>query len=267
MSFSVSELAFHQRLGRLMARVGKEEFWPALAGFLREHMHFDTWVAMLFRPSEDPTVLADKGANVADSNLFHDYARGIYLLDPFYTFSMTATEPGFYRLDEVAPEHFRETEYFRRYFSLNVVEDEVQFLVPMQGRGVLSFSLGSKRRFTDEEIGFCYLFLPWLLHLMRLAAEADTVLSQEAQASQDHVRSEEVKESLRQRGKPHLTEREVEVALLILGGHSTKGVARQLGISIDTAKAHRRNMYAKLGVSNQAGLFLLMMAQENTAGG
>ncbi|MCW3479418.1 helix-turn-helix transcriptional regulator [Neisseriaceae bacterium JH1-16] len=261
MLLDVAELAFHQRLGRLINSQDDDCFWPTLAGFLREVAEFDTWVAMLFRSAQAPLVLADSGVNYAEDNLFADYMRGLYLLDPFYGFGLGEIAPGVYRLDEVAPDSFRETEYFQRYFSRNVVEDELQFLLPLKGVGTLSLSLGSGRRFSDAEIGAGCLYAPWILPLMRHGARLEQLMTRPA-SNRDQDRQSRLEEALRQRGKPHLTEREVEVALLILAGHSTKGVARHLGISLETAKVHRRNLYGKLGVTSQAGLFLLFVGLE-----
>ncbi|GGP21589.1 helix-turn-helix transcriptional regulator [Silvimonas iriomotensis] len=258
MLLDVAELAFHQRLGRLINSQGEAAFWPALAGFLREVVEFDTWVAVLFRAAQPPLVLADSAVNYAEGNLFDDYMRGLYLLDPFYGFGLGAIAPGAYRLDEVAPDSFRETEYFKRYFSRNVVEDELQFLLPLPGVGTLSLALGSKRRFSADEMGAAVLYTPWILPLMRHGARL--VAAPEEPSGQD--RHHRLEEALRQRGDPHLTEREVQVALLILAGHSTKGVARHLGISQETAKVHRRNLYGKLAVTSQAGLFLLFVGLE-----
>lgn len=255
MQLNVADLAFHQRLGRLLSSVDSAAFWPQLAAFLREQLDFDTWVAVLFRPGLPPLVLADSAVNYADDNLFADYMRGLYLLDPFYAFALKCATPGVYRLDEVAPDSFRDTEYCKHYFSRNVVTDELQFLLPLP-QGTLSLSLGSQHRFSDAEIGCCNLFAPWLLPLLRLAAHLEEQLSQPAADSPRQSR-QQLEETLRLRGSPPLTKREVEVALLILGGHSTKGVARELDISLETAKVHRRNLYAKLGVSSQAALFLL----------
>ncbi|SCK29421.1 response regulator transcription factor [Vogesella sp. LIG4] len=255
MQLNVADLAFHQRLGRLVDSLDNESFWQHLAAFLREQLVFDTWVAVLFRPGVPPLVLADSAVNYANDDLFADYMRGLYLLDPFYAFALKCAQPGVYRLDEVAPDSFRDTEYFKHYFSRNVVTDEVQFLLPMAS-GTLSLSLGSKRRFSDTDIGLCCLFAPWLLPLLRQAARLEERLSQPVPPDAAQSR-QQLEEALRLRGTPALTNREVEVALLILGGHSTKGVARELDISLETAKVHRRNLYAKLGVSSQAALFLL----------
>lgn len=255
MQLNVADLAFHQRLGRLLSNIDSAAFWQQLAAFLREQVAFDTWVAVLFRADVPPLVLADHAVNYADDNLFADYLNGLYLLDPFYSFALKGPAAGVYRLDEVAPDSFRDTEYCRHYFSRNVVTDELQFLLPLP-QGTLSLSLGSQRRFSNAEIGCCNLFAPWLLPMLRLAAQREDKLVAPANDTPRRSR-QQLEEALRLRGATPLTNREVEVALLILGGHSTKGVARELDISLETAKVHRRNLYAKLGVSSQAALFLL----------
>ena len=46
---------------------------------------------------------------------------------------------------------------------------------------------------------------------------------------------------------------------MILAGHSSKNIARLLGISPATAKVHRSNLYRKLEISSQATLFRIFM--------
>lgn len=264
MQIAVADLAFHQRLGRLMEQLGERSFWPALARVLAEVVSFDTWVVLLFQAEQPPLILADHAANLAADDLFADYRAGLYRIDPFYAFSQQQPARGLYRLDDVAPDSFRDTEYFRQYFSRNVGADELQFLLPITGQGVLSLSLASRQRFSDVEIGACQLYSPWLLPLLSKAIQFDTSLSEQLRHNPAE-RQLRLEDALRQRGKPQLTEREVQVALLILAGHSTKAIARELGISLDTAKVHRRNLYAKLGVSQQSGLFLLFAAPDGMA--
>jgi len=54
--------------------------------------------------------------------------------------------------------------------------------------------------------------------------------------------------------KPLLTEREREVLKLLAEGGSTKAVAAQLGISVQTVSTHRTRILAKLGIQSTAGL-------------
>jgi DNA-binding CsgD family transcriptional regulator len=254
----ISELAFHQRLGRVMEQLGGDGFWPALAAFLRHVVAFDSWAAMVFRPGQPPQVLYEGDGDLMDDALFDEYLRVFYELDPFYLFTVDSFKPGLYRLDEVAPEHFKVTEYFKRYFSFNVVEDEVQFLLPFSPEGVLSLSLGSKARFTDIEFGSLCLYAPWVLPTMNVAAQLQVKASGLASNHTMNLQAQ-----LRQSGRPRLTEREAQTATLLLAGHSTKAISLQMAISPETVKVHRRNLYEKLGVSTQAEIFSLFFTKRS----
>jgi DNA-binding CsgD family transcriptional regulator len=263
-------LGFHQRLANLIGCVGGRRFWPSLAAFLQGVTPFDSWVGMIFRAGATPSVLHRGYNNQLEAGLFDAYVRELYVLDPFYVFSQGPGggqfPPGLYRLDEVAPECFRETEYFQRYFVRMVGADEIQFLLPLENRGTLSLSLGRRMAFTDADVGALCLYQPWILQLMRIAALADEdrgLASGTDSLPEDSAPS--LEERLRQRGRPRLTDREVQTALLVLAGHSTKGIADELGISPETVKVHRRNLYDKLEVSTQAEMFALFMTPDTSA--
>jgi len=53
-----------------------------------------------------------------------------------------------------------------------------------------------------------------------------------------------------------LSSREMEVIALIVAGYTNKDLARELGISENTAKHHLTNIFNKLGVSNRLELVL-----------
>lgn len=56
-----------------------------------------------------------------------------------------------------------------------------------------------------------------------------------------------------------LTPREAEVALLLARGASDRAVARELGISWHTARAHVRNVLGKLELSSRAGVAMALL--------
>ncbi|MDH3906361.1 MAG: helix-turn-helix transcriptional regulator, partial [Gammaproteobacteria bacterium] len=56
-------------------------------------------------------------------------------------------------------------------------------------------------------------------------------------------------------GEGLLTDRERQITQLLLRGHSTKSVARELGIAPGTVMVHKRNLFAKLGITSQYELF------------
>jgi len=49
------------------------------------------------------------------------------------------------------------------------------------------------------------------------------------------------------------------VAQLILRGHSGISIGAHLGISTTTVKAHRKNLYGKLGIATHFELFSLFL--------
>ena len=57
----------------------------------------------------------------------------------------------------------------------------------------------------------------------------------------------------------HLSPRQAEVALLILRGHSTVSIGLRLGLSAQTVKVFRKQLYARCRISSQAELFALML--------
>jgi DNA-binding CsgD family transcriptional regulator len=65
----------------------------------------------------------------------------------------------------------------------------------------------------------------------------------------------------RRSGPAGLTEREVEVLILIARGASNKQVARALGITVKTAGTHIERIYAKTGASTRSTATLFAMQQ------
>jgi len=60
-------------------------------------------------------------------------------------------------------------------------------------------------------------------------------------------------------GASVLSDREAEVARLILRGHSSKVIARMLGNSPETVKVFRKRIHTKLGLASSAELFSLFL--------
>jgi DNA-binding CsgD family transcriptional regulator len=55
-----------------------------------------------------------------------------------------------------------------------------------------------------------------------------------------------------------LTEKQQRVVFHLVRGVDPEGVARRMGISVQTARTHIRNIYARLGVSSRAELFQIV---------
>ncbi len=261
MSLTLQDIAWHQSVGRLIEQLDRTGFWLALVRLLEQYLPFDSWVVLLFSDGR-PQVFAEcPGADGGPDPLFQDYLRGLYQLDPFYIASRENNAAGLLRLGEVAPECFEQTDYYQRYFRLNVVADEVQLNVPLDGGRTLCLSLGSRQRFSPEQIALLGLIQPWLAGLMRQRRTFEQELMASppppAPAWQAQL------EAAGQKVENALTARELEVGRLMLSGCSSKEIARKLDISAETVKVHRKHIYSKLGIKSQSELFrLFLKAQE-----
>ena len=254
MSVSFDDITWHRAVGQLIDALDKPNFWAQLVRLLDQYVAFDSWVALLFSADQHPQVFAEcPGEDGSPDQLFQDYLRGLYLLDPFYIACREQSRTGLYRLSEVAPEHFELTEYYQRYFRLNVVADEIQFNCQQPDGRTLCLSLGSKQRFDPQQIALLSLIQPWVLSLLRqrLPHELNQVSAPQAPIQNDDWGAQ-------------LTARELDVGRLMLSGCSSKEIARKLEISVETVKVHKKHMYSKLGIKSQSELFSIFLQAQTS---
>jgi len=244
------EVAGHAALARTIEHIGSPRFWRQLVLVLRHWVSFDNALAIHFPFQGAPHVLEEYDAAPAPA-AGELYLDGLYLLDPFYQAAREGLASGFYHLEEVAPDHFWQADYYLNYFQDHVLVDEVQFLLQLPD-GVLSLSLGMRRVFDSAELGKLNLVSAWVLALLqqnwtRIAISVP-------------VRPP-VGDALAKFAQGLLSEREREIARLILRGYSSKAMAQRFGISPETIKAHRRHLYAKLNISSQPELFSMFIRE------
>lgn len=255
MTLSLEDIAWHRSVGQMIDALDQPNFWTQLVRLLDQYVPFDSWVVLLFSSEHKPLVFAEcPGQDGEPDHLFQDYLNGLYLLDPFYIASREHSRTGLFRLAEVAPEHFELTEYYQRYFRLNVVADEIQFNCQQPDGRTLCLSLGSKQRFDPQQIALLSLIQPWVLGLLRqrLPHELNQVSAPEQPIHNDGWGAQ-------------LTARELDVGRLMLSGCSSKEIARKLEISVETVKVHKKHMYSKLGIKSQSELFSISFGSKLSA--
>ncbi|WP_397452786.1 response regulator transcription factor [Pseudomonas sp. NA-150] len=257
MNMTLQDMAWHQAVGRLIEVLDRPNFWLALVRLLGRYIAVDSWVVLIFSNGR-PQVLAEcPGKDGGPDPLFQDYLNRLYLLDPFYLANREAPQSAIVWLADVAPECFEQTDYYQRYFRLNVVADEVHINVQLDAERTLSLSLGSEGLFSPEQIALLTLTQSWVAGLMRqrMAFEREV---QEPTASPTPSWENWLDSADQQLDTP-LTARELEVGRLMLSGCSNKEIARKLTISAETVKVHRKHMYSKLGIKSQSELFSLFL--------
>jgi DNA-binding CsgD family transcriptional regulator len=232
-------------------------FGKALVDWLRLHVGFDHCVVFGYRGASRPPLLFET-FSPAESHVFVAlYQEGPYLLDPFHHAAVERKE-GFWRMRELAPDRFYASEYFRSYYSQTRLAEEVGFFVPLPGKDALVLSLMRLRAsgpFGTADARLLRDMAPAVVNLARLrwpalpADEPTETKQDETIVAVNEFDRAHIWKSL------SLTPREKHVVDLVLQGHSTESIARAMRIVPGTVKVHRRNIYRKLKIKSQAGLF------------
>ncbi len=188
------------------------------------------------------------------------YIAGPYLLDPLYQLAMRQQEPAVCRFRDESPDRFRSSEYYRQYCERTHLLDEMDFVLPAGQKTALALVVGKRTKmFTKAELG----------RLERMAeivhASMHNIWDRWAESRESKSGSNNVHERLTHAfedfGAGVLTRREREISKLLLRGHSSKSIARELDIAPGTVMVHKRNLFAKLGITSQYALFSLFIEE------
>lgn len=248
-----------RRLADAIARIGEAGFAPALWEVLQGLARPDNLVILAYRDAGAPEALyrCFQRPEVF-AELERTYLAGAFRLDPCFAMHLNRVAEGAYRLRDTAPDAFHRSRYFLEYYEQTTLIDEIVFVAwPRDGVSV-NLSLGrdaaSGRAFSPAEIEACERFAPVLAALAR--AHWRDIASGSGRAEDISVM---LADAARRRHGIGLSGRQAEVALMILRGHSTVSIGLRLGLSPQTVKVFRKQLYQRCAISSQAELFALML--------
>jgi len=252
-------------IAELVAHLGDEALPACLTRVLGDVCAFDGIVVFDYRRSEPPVDLYDDLDPTPREITVTAYQAGAYLLDPFYHAHLNGVASGLYRLRDLAPSRFLRTAYYETYYQRIGLIDELGFFAHLAEDRTIVVSIGRRKpaaAFRRAEIAGFRAIEPVIRaaviqHWGRLipSVSADKTVADEAVASDlQQARSSGFNPAL-----AGLTERETQVANLILRGYSSEAIGLTLDIRPSTVKVHRKHLYKKLQISSQAELFALFL--------
>jgi DNA-binding CsgD family transcriptional regulator len=246
-------------LADAIRRVGRAGFETTVWQLFRAVAAPDNFIVLAYRDSGPPEVLYRWTENPqVFAELEGTYLPGAYRLDPYFDLHLGRVPAGAYRLRDVAPDAFHRSRYFLDYYEQTTLLDEVTFVAWPAAGVSLNLCLGrdvsSGRTFAAREIEACQRLAPVVAAL----AESHWANLVAGPGPADDVTAMLAAAARRAHGI-HLSPRQAEVALLILRGHSTASIAMRLGVSAQTIKVFRKQLYARCAISSQAELFALML--------
>jgi DNA-binding CsgD family transcriptional regulator len=249
---NLASTQWQQLLAAMVAGLAHKDFYARFSAGCEYLSGFQSTMVVWLSTEHRPIHLYDDlPEEFADSTIVEWY-NGAYLLDPFYGLFLGNAPDGIYRLQDVAPDNFFDSEYYRSYYLGTGLSDEWGLLINLDDDHAILLSLGNRGSTPADPAQLAELqtSLPVLAELCRRQQSADD--------GQINF-SAPLDIAFRNFGKDHLSKRECEVVQLILKGHSNKSIARLLEISVDTVKVFNKRFHAKLEISSQAELFSLFL--------
>lgn len=245
----------------LIAAIGTPALPEALDAFLHALAPFDLSVIFGFPFGRTPLLLHDGYRGRATRAALDAYMGGGYLLDPFYSASVGRHSPGLWRMGQLSPGAFLESEFYRSpdvhpcvSMEPGSLVEEIGFLVPLPAGFTATYSLMRRRGrppFSEAEIARLRGVDP----IVR-----ETVRAQwRGLAGADPPPPDGLEAAFATFFQDRLTPQQRRIVRLVLRGHTNGAIGDIVGVAEGTVKNHRKSIYRRLNISSQGELFALFV--------
>ncbi len=251
--------AWTELLALCISSLGAEKFPQRLFDAIKTVTEFDNSVMFAYYKKEKPLCLYHTFSPKQRVVFVDDYLKGPYLLDPFFTACSRQVAPGLYRLRDIAPDRFYQSEYYRSYYVRTGLSEELCYLFYLPTGVAVVISLmrsESSSRFSARQFRLLENASPIIISLAQYHwQDIPGSLCGENEDGDTHHDHSLIANTVGNLFGQRITPRETQIVVQVLEGHSSESVAQSLGISVGTVRIHRRNIYAKLQISSQQELF------------
>jgi DNA-binding CsgD family transcriptional regulator len=249
---------WHVAMANIISSTDDESMSNALIEAVGMAVNHEGTCLLAFHNDARPDVLHHTLEPAGRKHYLERYLAGPYLLDPLYQLAIADRKPSLCRFRDQLPDRFRSSEYYRQYCERTHLLDEMDFLSQVSDRTTLVLVVGRRTRmFTKSELARLQLIQPavegsmrgiWRLWNSRAGAPGG-----------NDAMHNRLTRCFQHFGESVLTDRERQICQLLLRGHSSKSIARELDIAPGTVMVHKRNLFAKLDISSQYELFSLLI--------
>jgi DNA-binding CsgD family transcriptional regulator len=258
---------WHGGMREAFAHLDEPDALQYLASALAQLASVESMMISLERKDRAPQLLHQRGiAQAYKVSILERYFAGGYLLDPFCLAVEQGLAQGFYHLEDIAPDNFFDSDYYKAYY-LNVGCSEDSYYIVDTGNdtkiSVSLFQGFGGECLCAEQLNLLRAVEPLVREFISEFSQRGMLRNREIQCDQDQGKRDDLKHRVQSAfehfGSDLLTERERQVAHMVLRGHSVKSTASQMSISPETVRMHRKNLYLKLEVGSQSELFALFI--------
>jgi DNA-binding CsgD family transcriptional regulator len=258
---------WHGAMRQAFARSDEPDALQYLAAGFAHLVSIESVMISLEHKDRPPQLLYQRGIpEKYRESIIDRYFSGGYLLDPFCLAVEQGLTEGFYHLEEIAPDNFFDSEYYKTYYLKAGSSEDSFYIVETGNDTKVSVSLfqgfgGESLR--AEQLNLLRAVEPLVREFISEFGQRGLQRSALIQGGNDAGGGDDLKQRVQSAfenfGCDLLTEREREVAHMVLRGHSVKSTASQLSISPETVRMHRKNLYLKLDIGSQSELFALFI--------
>lgn len=246
-------------LSECIDSIAADTFTSHLVAALKSITDFDYLVTFAYHENELPICLYHRFSPERRVVFVDDYLKGPYLLDPFFKACDRKVNAGLYRLGDIAPDRFYQSEYYHSYYVQTGLAEEICYIVYLPKGVAVVVSLmrsANSSRFSAREFRLLTSVAPIINSLVQRHWQDAHNQFDDVTANLQIVENRTIIEStVSALFSPLITPRETQVVAQVLEGYSSESIASSLGISVGTVRIHRRNVYAKLNISSQQELF------------
>jgi len=265
---AAGSVAWVALLSQCIDSIGTRKFPRCLVDALKSLADFDYSVVFAYYQCEKPLCLFDTFSAEKRVVFVDDYLKGPYLLDPFFKACGRKVDAGLYRLRDIAPDRFYQSEYYRSYYIQTGLSEEICYTFYLPKGVAIAISLmrsGERSRFSAREFRLLDSVAPIVVSLaQRHWQDIPEKFDVETIVDEPHQDRALIENTVSTLFSQRITPRETQVVAQVLEGHSSDSIATNLGISVGTVRIHRRNIYAKLRISSQQELFSIFLKKITT---
>ena len=210
----------------LIDGIGTSGFFEKLHAALKQIASFQNFIVLLFETGRTAEVLHTNLELTGLLKKMTPYLNGLYELDPFFIAGASGDERNFIVMDEVAPEEFTQTEFYRSYYTTIDLTQETRFIVPLRPARwihVLVEREPPEPQFAAQERVKLRGISKAVASLTRKHYEFSVVAGR--MPSTNRALATNLFAVISQLGAGTLSNREVQVTEGLLQGHSPKSVA------------------------------------------
>jgi DNA-binding CsgD family transcriptional regulator len=253
-------------LADVIAGIGTPDLPVALDSFLQGLVPFDLSVIFGYPFDRTPLLLYDGYRDRATRAAMDAYLRGAYLLDPFYTASVQGHPAGLWRMRQLSPEAFFESDFYSAAevhpcisMEPGSLVEEIGFLVPLPAGFTATYSLMRSRGrhpFTETE-------MQRLRAVTSIVQQAIRTQWRNLERSTHGGFDGSMEAAFATFCADALTYQQRRIVQLVLRGHSSCAIAALIDVAEGTVKNHRKAIYRRLNISSQSELFAMFLRHVN----